>query len=221
MIKACIFDFDGVMIESERYWENEEVKNTIYRKLYGQEIAAKLHNKTLGLNMDAIHELARSFGSTVSVTQFHDACDLMAMNIYAKAPITNGLEVLIDKLVSQKIFLGIVSASPKKWIDIALKRLKNAYTFHVIISLHERADLAHKPAPDGYKEAMRTLHVLPNETIVIEDSLTGIKSAKAAGAFTIGLKQNLVAGYTIEGADRYIDSIGEVINYLKEDYAQS
>ena len=214
MTKACIFDFDGVMIESERYWEDDEAKKLIYKEVYGVDIAEKLNNKTLGLNMDAIHALAKSYVSTVPIQHFYDACDRKAQMIYAHAPLTKGLDEVIDKLIILNIALGIVSASPKLWIDTALKRLKNASTFHTVISLHERSDLAHKPAPDGYNEAMRTLGVTPHDTIVIEDSNTGIASAKAAGVFTIGLRQNLVAGYTIEGADAYVEDITNVLQFV-------
>ena len=221
MKHACIFDFDGVVIESERYWEDVAVKRRIYTEVYGIEIAEKLHNKTLGLNMDAIHKRATSYGSTATIQSFYNACDTQARIIYANAPLTNGLDVLLDELRIMNISLGIVSASPKLWIDIALKRLQQSSMFKTIISLHERSDLKHKPDPDGYLEAMKNLGVKPFETVIIEDSNTGIRSAKASGAFTIGLKQNLVPGYAIDGADVYIDTINEAVKYMKEEYAES
>ncbi len=210
MKRACIFDFDGVIIDNERFWE--EGKTHLYHEVYGEVIAKKL-NKTLGLNMDAIHELATTYGSTVPVTAFYDACNRHAKEIYAEAPITKGLDTVIETLVASGFSLGIVSASPKSWIDIALNRMPYQRVFQAIISLHDRLDLAHKPAPDGYVEAMRILGVRPPNVIVIEDSKTGIASAKASGAYTIGLKQNLVDGYTIEGADMYVDRIEQISTF--------
>jgi len=49
------------------------------------------------------------------------------------------------------------------------------------------------------------------KTIILEDSNPGIASAKAAGAFTIGLRQNLIDGYQQVGADAYANTIDEVI----------
>jgi len=211
MKKACIFDFDGVMIRSEQYWEND--KPNVFEEIYGLKISAKL-SQTYGQSMDQIHKMAVSYGSLVKIQSFYDACDKHAARVYAHAPMTDGVDILLKELVSHHIQLGIVSASPKSWIDIAVARLKNKNVFTTIISLHDRQDLAHKPAPDGYQEAMRNLGVTPEETIVIEDSNTGIRSAKASGAFTIGLKQNLVSGYTITGADVYVDKIIDVKTFI-------
>lgn len=211
MIRACIFDFDGVMIDNERFWDEE--KPNVFEEVYSREIADKL-TKTSGLSMDQIHALAVSYGSKTPIQAWYDACNTHANTVYSKAPITDGLNEFLDTLLAKGIRMAIVSASPKYWMDIALSRLRNSSVFKTIISLNDRKDLAHKPAPDGYLTAMKILGVTPKETIIIEDSNTGIKSAKAAGAFTIGLRQNHVDGYTIEGADAYVDTIGEVLKYL-------
>ncbi len=207
MNKACIFDFDGVMIDNEKYWEREKL--TIFSEIYGADIASKL-DKTLGANMDAIHARAVSLGSNVSVEKMYEAGDRHAKIVYTQSPITEGLDELLTKLDGMGIVMGVVSASPKWWIDLTLARIPHADVLKIIISLHDRADLAHKPAPDGYREAMKVLGSTPETTMVIEDSNVGIVSAKAAGAYTIGLRQNNVDGYAMDGADTYVDTISQV-----------
>ena len=201
-----------MIIDNERFWEIHKKK--IYQEVYGLEIATKL-NKTLGLNMDAIHETAKLYGTTVSAKMLYDACDRHAKHVYTDAPITPGVDILIDTLIDSDFSLAIVSASPKSWIDIALSRLHNHYGFQHIISLQDRVDLAHKPAADGYIEAMKILGVDRKHTIIIEDSNTGVLSAKAAGAYTIGLRQNNIDGYQLIGADKYVDKIIEVVKIVK------
>ena len=83
-----------------------------------------------------------------------------------------------------------------------------------MISLEERKDLAHKPSPAGYLEAIKTLGVTPESSIILKDSNAGIASAKASEAYTIGLKQNLVKGYNQEGADIYADTVEDVIKIV-------
>lgn len=212
MTKACLFDFDGVMIDNEKYWERE--KENIFRELYGVEIASQL-DKTLGANMDAIHARAVALGSTVRVEKIYEAGDRHASHVYATAPITEGVDLLIESLDRIGYAMAIVSASPRWWIDLALKRIPHADRIQTIISLHDRKDLAHKPAPDGYIEAMRVLGSTPQTSIVVEDSNTGVKSGKASGAFTIGLRQNLVEGYSIEGADACVDRIMDVLDIAR------
>ncbi len=208
MNNACIFDFDGVMIDNEKYWEQEKLH--IFSELYGADIAAKL-DKTLGANMDAIHARAVALGSAVPIAKMYEAGDRHAKIVYTNAPITEGLDELLTGLDKLGFVMAIVSASPKWWIDLALKRISNATLLKVVISLHDRTDLAHKPAPDGYREAMRMLGSTPETSLVIEDSNIGIQSGRASGAYTIGLRQNLVPGYSIEGADAYVENIIDIV----------
>lgn len=63
---------------------------------------------------------------------------------------------------------------------------------------------------------MRVLASTPDNTIILEDSNSGIKSARASGAYTIGLKQNLVDSYVQEGADDYAKTMTDVIELVKK-----
>lgn len=193
MKKACIFDFDGVIINSVQHWE--DAKTQLNKDVYGISIANKLNQLHL-MNMDVLHEAAVSFGSPVQASELHRTCNRYAQRIYREAPITEGIDVLIQALLKEGYVLAIVSASPLSWIQIALDRLKHKRAFRLVLSLQDRLDLKHKPSPDGYNAAMKLLGVPAGKSIIIEDSNEGIASAKTAGAFTIGLKQNLVDGYT-------------------------
>lgn len=114
--------------------------------------------------------------------------------------------------------IGLVSGSPESWIKLALEKTNITDTFNCIISLHDRADLGHKPAPDGYLEAMKKLGSDPQHTIILEDSNQGIQAAKASGAFTIGFRQLLIADYQQTGADVYADTMEDVIKIVEEKF---
>jgi HAD superfamily hydrolase (TIGR01509 family) len=191
-----------------------EAKPDLYQEVFGQDMYAKIGNP-IGLGIDTLYELAAVKGSTVSRQTLVDAFHSRAPHIYQTAPITPGLDRLVDELKSRGYRLGIVSASPKSWIKILFKRLPFAREFDVVLSLQERADLPHKPEPHGYLEAMKDLGAIPAETIILEDSNTGIAAAKASGGFTIGLRENLMPGEEQTGADAYADTIDDVIKMLK------
>jgi sugar-phosphatase len=212
MNKAFIFDLDGVLIDDEAIWESK--KQIMYNRLFGPEAHKKL-GSTLGVNMDDIYEKAIAAGTTVDKKNFIDEFYKLADDIYRTAPIPDGIEDLITALLSLDYHIGIVSASPMSWITTVIERLSFANDIELVISLHERADLRHKPEPDGYIEAMRALQARAESTIILEDSNSGIKSAKASGAYTIGLRQNLVDGYTQEGADEYAETMADVIDLVK------
>lgn len=212
MNKAFIFDLDGVIIDDESIWE--EAKKKIYLSLFGQEIYHKM-GSTIGINIDGIYERAVQYGSTVPKEKLIDAFYKGASVIYHTAPILPGIEELAETLKEYNYTLGIVSASPREWIDIVVERIHFTEYLSLTLSLFDRPDLLHKPAPDGYIEAIRELGSHPQSTIVLEDSNAGIAAAKAAGAYTIGLKQFLVEGYKQTGADVYAENIEDIIKIVQ------
>jgi HAD superfamily hydrolase (TIGR01509 family) len=213
MNKAFIFDLDGVLIDDEKVWNNK--KQELYLRLFGKEVTEKM-GSTLGINMDGIYDKAVAAGTHIAKGHFLDEFFKLAADIYNTAPIPDGIKELTDTLINLNYHIGIVSASPLSWITTVTKRLTFEDQIEFIISLHEDNALKHKPEPDGYLEAMWALGASPKNTIVLEDSNLGIKSARAAGAYTIGLKQNLVDDYKQVGADAYAETIIDVIDLVKE-----
>lgn len=213
MNKAFLFDFDGVIVDSEPIWEIEN--EVIFEQLYGNEIRTKL-GSTIGLSMDLIHQKALQHGSNAQMSEFVRIVQGRAPEVYRNAKITPGLQELKTELEKNDFHLGIVSASTREWIEIVLERLHwNPADFKIIISLHDRADIAHKPSPEGYIHAMQELGATPATTLILEDSNTGIQSAKASGATVIGFKANLLKNYIQKGADFYADTIEDVIKIVK------
>lgn len=211
MAKAFIFDLDGVIINTEPKWET--AKKEFFTKLLGEDIYKKL-GTTIGISIENSYKKAIELGATVSEKKFREMFFSYAPEIYSESPITKGLDDLERTLSDRGFGIGVVSASPRSWVDLALKRLSFKDRIKVVLSLDEREDLLHKPEPDGYLEAMRMLGAEPGETIILEDSETGIKSAKATGAFVIGLKENLVQGQIQPGADEYAENMEDVIRIV-------
>jgi beta-phosphoglucomutase-like phosphatase (HAD superfamily) len=213
MNKAFIFDFDGVLVNNEPIWDIE--KEVVFSQMFGANMFKKL-GPTVGLNIDAIHQKTRDLGSAVSMPELVHAFRERAPEVYRNAPLTPGLEELKIELTRLNFHLGIVSASPREWIDIVLDRLTwSASEFKIVLSLQDRVDLAHKPSPDGYIHAMQELGASPKTTLILEDSNTGIASAKASGATVIGFKANLVPGYMQKGADFYANTTEDVLRLAR------
>lgn len=213
MNKAFIFDMDGVIIDTERVWAG--IEKELHAKIFGKEIAEKI-GPTIGMALPVIYDLAVSHGYTSSQKTYYEQSNLAAKSIYQKAAITSGFETVIHFLKKQECKIGLVSASPMAWINFALEKTSVKDNFDYIVSLHERDDLEHKPAPDGYVHAMHYLHTIPETTIILEDSNRGIQSAKASGAYTVGFRQNLQDGYEQTGADIYADTMDDVIDIVQK-----
>lgn len=209
---AFIFDLDGVIIDNEKMWEDK--KAGLYRDFFGEEIAAKM-GVTSGISMEGIYDRAVAAGAKVDKQKLIDEFFRLGTTIYQTAPISDGLEELVAQLRTLGYSVSIVSSSPMAWITAVTKRLPFENDLELILSCHDRDDLRHKPAPDGYIEAVKALKTTPEQTIALEDSNAGIASAKAAGVYTIGLRQNLVPGYVQQGADEYVDSMSQVTDVVR------
>jgi len=212
MQKAFIFDLDGVLIDDEPIWE--EVKKELFTKLFGEKIYSKI-GSTIGINIDGIYEKVTRSGGTIQKEDLTNIFNEHAAKIYQTTPLTPGLEELGDVLPELGFVIGIVSSSPMKWIDTIINRVSFKDDIEFKLSLHDHPDLKRKPAPDGYVEAMNSLGSTPQSTIALEDSNAGIASAVAAGAYTIGLKQNLVKDYVQKNADIYAENMEEVLQIVK------
>ncbi len=210
--KAFIFDLDGVLIDSENLWYEWNQLN--YSRIFGEKIARNI-GVTTGKNIDLIFETAMKLGSKANKANFMMEVKNKADQIYKQAPLSTGLDELGRVLHKLNYHMAIVSASPKEWVNEVVERLPFKNNIQIILSLHDRPDLAHKPAPDGYNEVIQALNATPESTIILEDTNIGIASAKASRATVIGLKQNLRKGYEQEGADIYADTIKDVVDIAK------
>jgi len=215
--KVFIFDMDGVLVDSERAWEacGEEA---FLAHLFGPEIARAIGDN-VGISIRTQYEIAKAHGFTMSYDTYIQKYTERAVDVYKAAHITPGADTLVDFLLKHDFHLGLVSSSPMSWINFVLPRLPWVAHLETIISLNDRLDLTPKPAPDGYLQALKDLEVTADHTMILEDSNSGIKSARAAHIYVVGLKVNLIDGYVQTGADDYVDTMDHVIPYIKKRFA--
>lgn len=215
MSNAFIFDMDGVIVDSEKTWALHG--GDLHDEKFGKELAKYLDSDDMvGLSLPDVYDFLVPLGYKKDKKEFYADYDAMAAVIYGKSHITPHIEKLFKRLKQLEYKIGLVSASPQHWIDWALAKENLKPYFDYILSLHEREDLAHKPKPDGFIEAMRVLQSTPEKTIVLEDSNRGIQSAKASGAFTIGFREHLIEGYSQENADIYANTVEDVIKIVEK-----
>lgn len=204
---AIIFDMDGVVIRSEQLWNEREP--AYLRSILGQSIADQIIGKTRGLAESQIFELAKKLGHTGTKQDFYDGYDVLAQRIYREGPITPGIDDLIGLLASTGVHVGLVSLSPRNWIQIVVDRLTHGKGFRFIESVNDHPELKPKPAPDGYIAAMKALSASTGETLIIEDSQTGINSAIASGAHVCGFALHIETDLPY-GAEVYAHTMDEL-----------
>ena len=191
MIKNIIFDFDGVLVDSEILVARSMRKYLANRNINFEE---KEFSKFTGKKtIQVISELSSLFNIADKQSFFNDIMSL------ANALYSNELEVVFGvnhflKNTNHYRFIG--SNSGKERIVRGLKKagIDNYFNEEVIISfdLVERP----KPEPDVYQKIMDVANLEKDETIIIEDSVTGIQAGVAAGIKVIGLT---AGGHWYEG----------------------
>ncbi len=175
---AVIFDMDGVLIDSEPLWKiaMEEVFLSV-----GSKLTKKDFQKTVGLRLDeVIHFWHEHEGwSNVEPLDVEKAIiQKMEVLIWENPfPLTGVMETL-DYLIQNNYKIGLATSSYQSLIDAVLDALKIRDCFDFTYSAEfERYG---KPHPGVYLHVAQFLGVSPNKCLVIEDSLNGVISAKAA-----------------------------------------
>ena len=121
-------------------------------------------------------------------------------------PFMSGFKKL-HKRISPYYLTGLVTASPRKSLNRIINELLLDDYFNIILSGEETKK--NKPHPHPYKEAMRQLNVLPQNTIIIEDSLVGIQSAIRSGAHVIA-KTGSVPQNKLIHAHRVVNHLDQI-----------
>jgi len=207
MIKAVIFDMDGVIINSEPLWEKTE------RILLGRrdiEYNPTYRDKIVGLNQnDSASLLKDTFKLPESIQALIDERIGILVSIYEKElELKPGVFSLVSELKETGFLLALASSSPYKVVEFVIDKFSLNKCFRVVVS-GDMIELG-KPNPDIYLCAAKTLRVNPNECVAIEDSINGVKSAKSAGLFCIAIPDKRLTQKDFRIADLVVDSLNSI-----------
>ncbi|MDF2934554.1 MAG: HAD-superfamily hydrolase, subfamily variant 3 [Chryseobacterium sp.] len=192
-VKAVIFDMDGVLIDSEKFWKQAE-----------SEVFSSLGVKVL----DEFTALTKSM-TTKEVTRFWykrfpwSGLTLQAVEeqvvrrvmelIKTENCEMKGIKTFIESLHGSGFKIGLATNSPSIIIPVVLNKLGIAHYFNAVTSADDVPK--GKPDPEIYLLTANKLQIDPSECIVIEDSCSGIIAAKSASmkvvAFTNNKKNSL------------------------------
>ncbi len=182
-VKAFLFDMDGVLADSETEWDRQGY-DKLLKEHFGDELFAKVEIRG-GVSIKGIFDLYVAAGWSGEYEPFEKKCIEMGERIYGTIPLTKGINELIQYLANEGFKIGVVSSSLLLWVNTLVGRIKEKDRISLILSVNNHPTLRAKPAPDPYIHAMEQLGVKPKDTIILEDSLTGVTAAKASGAKVI------------------------------------
>ncbi|MCL6614065.1 MAG: HAD family hydrolase [Firmicutes bacterium] len=207
MIRALIFDFDGLILETEvpcyEAWQE------IYRE-YGVHLPLPLWQATIGRvgGFDPISYLEKQLGKRLEREELRARHKARHLELTAARSVYPGVLEIIEAAEKAGLLLGVASSSSRGWVTGHLGRLGLLPRFH---ALKCRDDVGKvKPDPELYRAVMRDLGVEGAETIAFEDSPPGIIAAKEAGLFCVAVPSELTKGLDFGRADLCLDSLAGV-----------
>ncbi len=207
MIKAFIFDMDGVMIDSEPLWEKTE---RILLAKRGIEYTPTYRDQIVGLNQnDSGKLLIDTFELNEKVEDVISERVEILTGIYEEElEVVSELIPLLDDLQDNKFKLAVASSSPMRVINFVLDMFSLHEYFPVIVSGECTDD--GKPHPAIYLHTAERLEVEPSECVAIEDSINGVRSAKAAGMYCIAVPDKRLSQTEFQNADLIVPSLDRI-----------
>jgi HAD superfamily hydrolase (TIGR01509 family) len=180
MIKAILFDLDGVLVDSYLAWFalfNQTLNHfgfpgiteAVFRRHWGQSTEEDVRIFMPGRKLDEIRDYF--------LVRFIDFVDQVIVNPQA-------IQVL-DKLSKRGLKLGCITNSHREIVNAVLGSNRLDCFFKVILTAD---DLPPKPAPDMLVKACDHLEVTPAQTVFVGDTATDIKAAEAAGCAFVGYR---------------------------------
>ena len=208
-IRGLLFDFDGLLIDTET--PSRLAYEELYRE-HGHELPldswATLVG-TIGAEFDPDAHLEGLVGRPLDrerLTQWRRAREDELCDLEDLRP---GIEDYLAEAERRGLKTAIVSSSTREWIARHLERLDRVNSWDAIVAADGDVDRA-KPQPALYLEALEALGLPPSEAIAFEDSLNGIRAAKAAGIFCVAVPNPITETFALDEADLLLGSLEEL-----------
>lgn len=184
---GAVFDLDGLLIDSERIWERAQVE--VFSEL-GLELTLEMQRATTGMRMQETIQVWRGFFPGSALDPGAIGASLVARvggALRAAGVAKPGAMQALDLCERAGCRLAVASSSPPAVIMAALERLGALRRFHTIVSAE--GETHGKPHPAVFLTAAANLGVDPTACIAFEDSVAGVKAAKAAGMHVVAVPE--------------------------------
>ena len=206
MIKGIIFDFDGLIVDTETAWY-EAYRETLFAN-HAVDLDISNYSQRIGTGSDVLfqyfHEIV---GTPVDFDQIENAAYEKFL-IHMKEPVLReGVREYLKEAKQNNLVIGLASSSSRDWVKGYLEQLGILDYFDVIITGDDVSRV--KPDPELYLKTLKEYSLLPSETIVFEDSFNGLTAAKQAGIRCVIVPNNVTRNSVFEQHDYRLNSMSE------------
>jgi beta-phosphoglucomutase-like phosphatase (HAD superfamily) len=188
MIKAVIFDMDGLLINSEPFWQEAEIE--VFQEM-NIHLTQELCQETTGIRVDEVVDYWDRKFPGKQLNKQEVARKIVAKVIElicCKGESKTGVDSILCFLKTQNVKIALATSSAYSIINAVLEQIGIENVFQEISSAMDEE--YGKPHPSVYLTTAKKLQVLPQECLVLEDSLSGVIAAKAARMKCIAIPEN-------------------------------
>lgn len=208
MIRALIFDFDGLILDTEgpdyRAWQE------VYQA-HGHHLPLSVWCQCIGRSadfFDPIDHLEQHLGHPLDRNTILSNQERRHLELVQAERILPGIEDYLADARRLGLKLAVASSSRRDWVDGHLQRLGLDDGWDCIRCW---GDVEHaKPAPDLYLAVLESLDIDAGEAVAFEDSPNGITAAKEAGLFCVAVPNLLTGELDLSRADIRLRSLAEM-----------
>ncbi|MFQ5980588.1 MAG: HAD family hydrolase [Candidatus Heimdallarchaeota archaeon] len=183
MIKAIIFDLDGLLVDTERLYDAvDHILAAEFGKTVDHKIIAQMMSQK---PLDAVTIFRDSLELDISPAELLQKRDLILLEKFKTdlLPMPGLFEVITP--LHDNYRLAIATGAPQRFVKVILDYF-NLWNFFEVIQASD--DISHgKPDPEIYLKTIKKLNLIPHDCAVLEDSSNGALAAKRAGCYTVAI----------------------------------
>ena len=208
MIEALIFDFDGVIIDTEtpdyRSWQEvfEERGVELDRSLWAGFIGGAAET------FDVYRHLELLAGVRVDRPALRRSRRRRYLDLVESSPVLPGVLDYMQEAKRRGLKLGVASSSSSDWVEGHLLR-RDLMRYMDSVRTRDHVAMV-KPDPEVYLASIADLGTRPETAVAIEDSANGVTAAKRAGLFCVAVPNQMTRDMPIEHADMRLNALSEI-----------
>jgi HAD superfamily hydrolase (TIGR01509 family) len=207
VIKALIFDFDGLIIDSEspefRAWQELFAE-------YGRELASDLWADLVGRppnHFDLYGYFCEHVDPLADVERLRQDRRARVVALTLEQPVLPGVHEYLRDAKKLGLKIGLASSSSRDHVRGHLERLQLLQYFETVRCFEDTE--RHKPDPTPYLRVLQDFGIKADEAIAFEDSPNGVSAAKAAEIFCVAVPNPITCCLPLEHADHRLESLAD------------
>lgn len=208
-IRAVIFDFDGLIVDTES--TGYHTWREIFAE-HGHELPVELYAQVVGTDFNTSYDPRRDLEERTGRAFDWEAVEITRKtresDLRKHLKLLPGVADRLQEADSLGLRIAIASSSPRTWIDSWMDQLGLHDHFHHISTVDDTGKV--KPDPSLFLHAAKKLGVKPEEAVIFEDSLNGLRAALAAGIRCVVAPGPMTRHLDFEGAWKRVESLAHV-----------